>query len=67
MLYYNRGYCDNYFIFQVQAKFTLYTPFAVHYEEIRIHLRKTAINSAKIHSLVRWPVSDILSKVKKVH
>ena len=29
------------------------TPFAVHYEKIRIHLRKTATNSAKIHSLAR--------------
>ena len=29
------------------------TPFAVHYEEIRIHLRETATNSAKIHSLAR--------------
>ena len=30
-----------------------YTPFAVHYEKIRNHLRETATNSAKIHSLVR--------------
>ena len=29
------------------------TPFAVHYEEIRNHLRETATNSAKIHSLAR--------------
>ena len=29
------------------------TPFAVHYEKIRNHLRETAINSAKIHSLAR--------------
>ena len=29
------------------------TPFAVHYEEIRNHLRKTATNRAKIHSLTR--------------
>ena len=29
------------------------TPFAVHYEKIRIHLRETATNSAKIHSLAR--------------
>ena len=29
------------------------TPFAVHYEKIRSHLRETAINSAKIHSLAR--------------
>ena len=28
-------------------------PFAVHYEKIRIHLRETATNSAKIHSLAR--------------
>ena len=30
---------------------SLFTPFAVHYEEIRNHLRETATNSAKIHSL----------------
>ena len=29
------------------------TPFAVHYEKIRIHLRETATNSGKIHSLAR--------------
>ena len=29
------------------------TPFAVHYEKIRIHLRETATKSAKIHSLAR--------------
>ena len=29
------------------------TPFAVHYEKIRIHLCETATNSAKIHSLAR--------------
>ena len=29
------------------------TPFAVHYEKIRNHLRETATNSAKIHSLAR--------------
>ena len=29
------------------------TPFAVHYEKIFIHLRETATNSAKIHSLAR--------------
>ena len=29
------------------------TPFAVHYDKIRIHLREKATNSAKIHSLVR--------------
>ena len=29
------------------------TSFAVHYEKIRIHLRETATNSAKIHSLAR--------------
>ena len=28
-------------------------PFAVHYEKIRNHLRETAANSAKIHSLAR--------------
>ena len=27
------------------------TPFAFHYEKIRIHLREMATNSAKIHSL----------------
>ena len=32
---------------------TLTTPFAVHYEKIRNHLRETATNSAKIHSLAR--------------
>ena len=30
-----------------------FTPFAVHYEKIRIHLRETTTNSAKIHSLAR--------------
>ena len=29
------------------------TPFAVHYEKIRNHLRQTATNSAKIHLLAR--------------
>ena len=29
----------------------IFTPFAVHYEKIRIHLREKATNSAKIHSL----------------
>ena len=29
------------------------TPFAVHYEKMRNHLRETTINSAKIHSLAR--------------
>ena len=29
------------------------TPFAVHYEKIRIHLRELSTNSAKIHSLAR--------------
>ena len=29
------------------------TPFAVHYEKIRIHLCETATNSVKIHSLAR--------------
>ena len=27
------------------------TPFAVHYKEIRIHLREMAYNRSKIHSL----------------
>ena len=35
------------------GSFASYTPFAVHYAEIRNHLRKTATNSAKIHSLAR--------------
>ena len=39
------------------------TPFAVHYEKIRIHVRETATNSAKIHSLARksehLPVNQI--------
>ena len=30
-----------------------FTPFAVHYEKICNHLRETATNSAKIHSLAR--------------
>ena len=30
---------------------SFYTPFAVHYEKIRIHLREMTTNSAKIHSL----------------
>ena len=30
-----------------------YTPFAVHYEKIRNHLRETAINYVKRHSLAR--------------
>ena len=29
------------------------TPFAVHYEKIRNHLRETATNSTNIHSLAR--------------
>ena len=29
------------------------TPFAVHYEKVRNHLRGTATKSAKIHSLAR--------------
>ena len=29
------------------------TPFAVHYEKIRNHLRETAINYAKRHSLAK--------------
>ena len=29
------------------------TPFAVHYEKIRNHLRETTTNSAKIHSLAQ--------------
>ena len=29
------------------------TPFAVHYEKIRIYLRESSTNSAKIHSLAR--------------
>ena len=35
------------------AIFFLFTPFAVHYEKIRIQLRETATNSAKINSLAR--------------
>ena len=39
------------------------TPFAVHYEKIRNHLRETAIKSAKIHSLARkyehWRINQI--------
>ena len=33
--------------------FIKFTPFAVHYEKIRIHLREKASNSAKIHSIAR--------------
>ena len=33
--------------------FFLFTPFAAHYVKIRNHLRETATNSAKIHSLAR--------------
>ena len=34
-------------------KRAIITPFAVHYEKIRNHLRETATNIAKIHSLAR--------------
>ena len=30
---------------------SVFTPFAVHYEKISIHLRETATNSEEIHSL----------------
>ena len=30
-----------------------YSPFAVHYQKIRIHLREAATNSAKKHLLAR--------------
>ena len=30
-----------------------FTPFAVHYEKIHIHLRESSTNSAKIHSSAR--------------
>ena len=33
--------------------YNVITSFAVHYEKIRIHLRETATNSAKIHLLAR--------------
>ena len=36
------------YIMQIQ-----YTPFAIHYEKIGIHLCETATNSAKIYSLAR--------------
>ena len=43
------------------------TPFAVHYEKIRNHLRETATNSAKIHSLARkyelFCINQIQSRV----
>ena len=32
---------------------TINTPFAVHYEKIRIHLREMATNSAKLRSSAR--------------
>ena len=35
------------------------TPFAVHYEKIRNHLRETATNSANIHSLARKYVLNV--------
>ena len=33
--------------------FFIFTPFTVHYEKIRHHLRETATNTAKIHSLAQ--------------
>ena len=33
--------------------YNYFTPFAVHYEKMRHHLRETGTNSAKIHSLAR--------------
>ena len=43
---------DNDIFFHSHANLTpTNTPFAVHYEKMRIHLRETATNSAEIHSL----------------
>ena len=39
--------------FNMTANTSHTTPFALHYEKIRNHLRETATNSAKIHSLAR--------------
>ena len=36
-----------------ENRFLYITPFAVHYEKIRFHLRETATNNAKIHLLAR--------------
>ena len=38
---------------RAQLFMTEITPFVVHYEKMRNHLRETATNSAKIHSLAR--------------
>ena len=44
---------SNLLLFQLFHFVFVFTPFAVHYEKIRIHLREKATNSAKIHSLAR--------------
>ena len=41
------------FVYISECQLRALTPFAVHYEKIRNHLRKTGTNSAKIHSLAR--------------
>ena len=41
-----------------------FTPFAVHYEKIRIHLRETATNSAKIHSLARKSEHLLINQIQ---
>ena len=38
------------FFFKKKKERCNVTPFAVHYEKIRIHLRETVTNRAKIHS-----------------
>ena len=40
------------------------TPFAVHYEKIRIHLRKTVTNSVKIHSLARKSEHLLINQIQ---
>ena len=44
---------EQYYNRRLQLPHTRSTPFAVHYEKIRNHLRETAINYAKRHSLAR--------------
>ena len=40
----------NWFMGYAVVNHTVFTPFAVHYEKIRIHLRELTTNSAKMHS-----------------
>ena len=41
------------------------TPFAVHYEKIRNHLRGTATESAKIHSLARKYEHSYINQISR--